>query len=177
MVMAGSKLLCPQLSRHVVLLGFGQKVGVCATGQPSVLTPRLTLGTAAQRGKVAPQGHTASRRQSQGQLRHTQKTDGQILRPGQLWPVERPPGEREGVPADLGVSGICVLACGPGALITTGGCFGPACTQEGDRPLKHSGCPQLQLGGSPGSHPPLQLHCRCTQTGSGHQPPSRMPGT
>lgn len=108
MVMAGSKLLCPQLSRHVVLLGFGQKVGVCATGQPSVLTPRLTLGTAAQRGKVAPQGHTASRRQSQGQLRHTQKTDGQILRPGQLWPVERPPGERKECPPTSGSRGsVC----------------------------------------------------------------------
>ena len=29
MGMAGSELLCPQLSRHVVLLGFGRKVG-CA---------------------------------------------------------------------------------------------------------------------------------------------------
>ena len=136
---------------------------------------------AAQKGQVAPQGHTASRRQSQGQLRHTQKTAGHTLCPGQSWPMEHPPGGREGVPTQprgLGES-VC-WHVDPALLITTGGCCHPACAQEGDRQAseKHSGCSQLPVLGEPWlPHPHLLLHCRCTQTGSGHQPPSRMPGT
>lgn len=80
---AGSELLRLQLSCHVVLLGFGQKVGC-----PRLDSPCLTWGMAAQRRQVAPQGHTASSRQSQVQLRHTQKTDGHTLCPGQSWPME-----------------------------------------------------------------------------------------
>lgn len=168
------------------------------TGQPSALTPCLTWGAAAQRRQVAPQGHTASRRQSQGQLRHTQKTDGHTLCPGQSWPVECPPGGKES-PPDLGLWGICVLARGPGTLINAGGRFRPAGPQEGNRPLRGTAAvlsPQLRQG-SPGSHTrpaaALQVHgdpAPATQSGEwapgplpdardlngGHTPSQRGPG-
>lgn len=124
--MAGSKLLCPQLSRHVVLLGFTEG-GVCATGQPSALVKAVEGSKASQvSGVFCPWKPLGPK----GQWPWCSNHHGRPLRSGLH------PGRRQA--------------------------------------LKHSGCPQLQLG-SPGSHPP----CSCTagtQTGSGHQPPPGCQG-
>ena len=146
---------------------------------------------AAQRGRVAPQGHTASRRQSQGQLRHTHKTDGHTLCPGQLWPMEHPPGGREGVPArPQGLGDLCAGTWTRrfnyhGRLLPSG------LRQEGDRPLRSTAAVlSSRRWGSPGSHTHT---CSCTagahrqgvgtsplpdarDLNGGHTAPQRGPG-
>lgn len=165
---------------------FGQKVGVCDW-------TAISSNPVSRWGRL-PEGERWLPEEPQlvgaepGPVRHTQKTDGQILRPGNcgLWSALLERG-KECPPTSGSRGSVCWHGPGapnhPEAASVHG-----SCTQEGDGPLKHSGCSSAPARGALApTHPAAALQVTrqewapaplqdARDLNRGHTPPQRGPG-